>query len=415
MMERVILHCDLNNFYASCECSRDMSIKDKPVAVCGSQEERHGIVLAKNYHAKAFGVKTGEAIWQAEQKCPGLVIVPPHYSLYCKYSALVKAIYKEYSDQVEAMGMDECWIDISNKDMNIEKGTQVAHEIRERVKKETGLTISVGVSFNKIFAKLGSDMKKPDAVTVIPKDNFREIVWPLAASEMIGVGPATKAKLDQYGVTTLGALAHMSEDFMKRRFGKMGVYIWRCARGEDDTPVMKVDHKVPPKSVGHGTTTREDLKNNEEVWRVMLELTQSIGTDLRSFNLKAAGVAIYVRDNTLQTKQWQCKIINPTYSSYTIAKSAFDLFVRSYQWVNDIRSVTVTAINLVDLDIPVQLDLFSDYSEIEKKDKLETCIESLRNRFGKNAIIPAAILDNKQTNINPVKLVMPRGLAGTGA
>ena len=212
-MGRVILHCDLNNFYASCECSRDMSIKDKPVAVCGSQEERHGIVLAKNYHAKAFGVSTGEAIWQAKQKCPDLVIVAPHYELYMKYSKLVRSIYLDYSDQVESFGMDECWVDISSKDMNIEKGTTIAHEIRERVKFETGLTISVGVSFNKIFAKLGSDMKKPDAVTVIPEDRFKEIVWPLHSSEMLGVGRATQNTLDKYCINTIGKIAAMPEAF----------------------------------------------------------------------------------------------------------------------------------------------------------------------------------------------------------
>ena len=250
MQDRVILHADLNNFYASCECSRDMSIKDKPVAVCGSQEERHGIVLAKNYHAKAFGVSTGEAIWQAKQKCPDLVIVNPHYELYVKYSNLVRSIYLEYSNQVECMGMDECWIDISGRDMTIEKGTEIAHEIRERVKFETGLTISVGVSFNKIFAKLGSDMKKPDAVTVIPKERFKEIVWPLDASEMLGVGRATKKELDRYCITTIGRLAAMPEDFMIRHFGKIGLQLLCNARGEDRSPVMNAGVKIPAKSFG---------------------------------------------------------------------------------------------------------------------------------------------------------------------
>ena len=258
-MGRVILHCDLNNFYASCECSRDMSIKDKPVAVCGSQEERHGIVLAKNYHAKAFGVSTGEAIWQAKQKCPDLVIVPPHYELYMKYSKLVRSIYLDYSDQVESFGMDECWVDISGKSMNIEKGTAIAHEIRERVKFETGLTISAGVSFNKVFAKLGSDMKKPDAVTVIPENSFKEIVWPLHSSEMLGVGRATQSTLDKYCINTIGKIAAMPEAFMKNHFGKNGSFLWHCARGEDVSPVRSIDVHVPAKSFGRVSVGAKSL------------------------------------------------------------------------------------------------------------------------------------------------------------
>lgn len=415
MQDRVILHADLNNFYASCECSRDMSIKDKPVAVCGSQEERHGIVLAKNYHAKAFGVSTGEAIWQAKQKCPDLVIVNPHYELYVKYSNLVRSIYLEYSNQVECMGMDECWIDISGRDMTIEKGTEIAHEIRERVKFETGLTISVGVSFNKIFAKLGSDMKKPDAVTVIPRDRFKEIVWPLDASEMLGVGRATKKELDRYCISTIGKLAAMPEDFMIRHFGKIGLQLLCYARGEDRSPVMNAGVKIPAKSFGHGTTTVKDLTNNEEVWRVMLELTQDIGSNLKTCGQKASGVSIMIRDNSLYTKQWQCKLTIPTQSAFAIASKAYELFLRSYKWENEIRSITVTAINLVDLNESVQLDLFTDYSKMERQEVLENCVESLRSRFGKNIILPAAILDNKKTQINPVKLIMPRGLSGTGA
>lgn len=392
-----------------------MSIKDKPVAVCGSQEERHGIVLAKNYHAKAFGVSTGEAIWQAKQKCPDLVVVSPHYELYVKYSKLVRSIYLEYSDQVESMGMDECWIDISGRGMTIEKGTEIAHEIRERVKRETGLTISVGVSFNKIFAKLGSDMKKPDAVTVISKDKFKEIVWPLDVSEMLGVGRATKKELDRYCITTIGRLAAMPDDFMKRHFGKIGLQLLRNARGEDTTPVMNADVKIPAKSFGHGTTTVQDLESNDEVWKVMLELTQDIGTNLKTCSQKASGVSIMVRDNTLYTKQWQCKLSMPTNSAFTIASKAYELFLRSYKWENQIRSITVTAINLVDLNESVQLDIFTDYNSLERQEKLETCIESLRSRFGKNAVIPAAILKNGKTQINPVKLIMPRGISGTGA
>ncbi len=415
MRERVILHCDLNNFYASCECSRDMSIRDKPVAVCGSLEERHGIVLAKNYHAKAFGVSTGEAIWQAKQKCPGLVVVNPHYGLYVKYSSLVRSIYLDYSNQVECMGMDECWIDISGSDMTVEKGTAVAHEIRERVKYETGLTISVGVSFNKIFAKLGSDMKKPDAVTVIPREKFKEIVWPLDVCEMLGVGRATAKALDRYCINTIGKLASMSEDFMVRRFGKVGLQLLSNARGEDNSPVMSAGVKIPAKSFGHGTTTVKDLENNDDVWRVMLELSQDIGSNLLICEQKATGVSIMIRDSSLYTRQWQCKLNIPTQSALAIASKAYELFLRSYTWDAVIRSVTVTAIGLIVVNEPIQLDIFTDQSKLLRQETLEKCVESLRLRFGKNIVLPAAIIGNSKTQINPVKIIMPRGLSGTGA
>ena len=219
-MLRSILHCDMNNFYASVECMLDPALKKYPIAVCGSVEERHGIVLAKNYKAKAFDVKTGDAVWQAKQKCKDLVVVPPHYEEYIKYSKLARSVYERYTDQVEPYGMDECWLDISGTESLFGSPEKVANEIRETMKFELGLTISVGVSFNKIFAKLGSDMKKPDAVTVIPKDTFKEKIWGLPAADLLGVGRATQRVLDSYCIRTIGDLANNDPEFLRRRLGK---------------------------------------------------------------------------------------------------------------------------------------------------------------------------------------------------
>lgn len=224
-MSRSILHCDMNNFYASVECMLDPVLKKYPVAVCGSAEERHGIVLAKNYAAKAFGIKTGDAVWQAKQKCRNLVVVPPHFEEYIKYSKLARNVYQRYTDQVEPYGMDECWLAISGTDYTFGSPEKVTNDIRETIKFELGLTISVGVSFNKIFAKLGSDMKKPDAVTVIPKDTFREKIWGLPAADLLGVGRATQRVLDSYCIRTIGDLAKTDPDFLNRRLGKNG----RCS------------------------------------------------------------------------------------------------------------------------------------------------------------------------------------------
>ena len=230
-MLRSILHCDMNNFYASVECMLDPALKKYPIAVCGSVEERHGIVLAKNYKAKAFDVKTGDAVWQAKQKCKDLVVVPPHYEEYIKYSKLARSVYERYTDQVEPYGMDECWLDISGTESLFGSPEKVANEIRETMKFELGLTISVGVSFNKIFAKLGSDMKKPDAVTLIPKDTFKEKIWGLPAADLLGVGRATQRVLDSYCIRTIGDLANTDPEFLRKRLGKNGVVLWNYAKG----------------------------------------------------------------------------------------------------------------------------------------------------------------------------------------
>lgn len=264
-MLRSILHCDMNNFYASVECMLDPALKKYPIAVCGSVEERHGIVLAKNYKAKAFDVKTGDAVWQAKQKCKDLVVVPPHYEEYIKYSKLARSVYERYTDQVEPYGMDECWLDISGTGSLFGSPEKVANEIRETMKFELGLTISVGVSFNKIFAKLGSDMKKPDAVTVIPKDTFREKIWGLPAADLLGVGRATQRVLDSYCIRTIGDLANNDPEFLRRRLGKNGVVLWNYANGNDLSLVAKKDFVSPIKSVGHGITTVADLEKPEQV------------------------------------------------------------------------------------------------------------------------------------------------------
>ena len=280
-MTRSILHCDMNNFYASVECMLDPSLKNYPVAVCGSVEERHGIVLAKNYKAKAYDIKTGEAVWQAKQKCKDLIVVPPHYEEYIKYSKLARSIYSRYTDQVEPYGMDECWLDISGTENIFGSPEYVANEIKETIKFELGLTISVGVSFNKVFAKLGSDMKKPDAITVITADDFKNQIWHLPASDMLGVGRATQKILDSYCINTIGELANTSPSFLKARLGKNGISLWQFANGNDCSRVMNKDFVSPIKSVGHGITTIQDLEKPEQVWPVFLELTQDIGHKLK--------------------------------------------------------------------------------------------------------------------------------------
>lgn len=402
----------MNNFYASVECMLDPKLKERPVAVCGSVEERHGIVLAKNYKAKAFNVQTGDAIWQAKQKCKDIIIVPPHFEEYIKYSKLARNIYNRYTDCVESYGMDECWLDISGTSAIFGSPEKVANEIKETIKSELGLTISVGVSFNKIFAKLGSDMKKPDAVTVIDKDTFRTKIWDLPASDLLGVGRSTAKTLTSYGIHTIGDLAGTSPDFLQRKFGKNGLKLWRFANGNDTSAVMQSGFVSPVKSIGHGITTVEDLKTEEEVWALFLELAQDIGHKLRVHQKCAEGVAIYIRDVTLYAKQWQKKIVFPTQSPMLIAKAAFELFQHSYNWNNDIRSVSIQAINLSPQDTPRQMDLFMDAEKLEKQEKLDACIESIRSRYGRNAIKSAVLFQNLKMPAAKPDITLPTGFIG---
>ena len=413
-MERTILHCDMNNFYASVECMLNPSLRGHPVAVGGDVENRHGIILAKNYEAKKFGIQTGEALWQAKQKCPKLIIVPPHYEEYLKYSRLAHSIYADYTDLIEPYGMDEVWMDVTGSTKAFGSGEVIANTLRERIKYELGLTISVGVSFCKVFAKLGSDMKKPDAVTVIPKDSFRDIIWDLPASDMLGVGRSTEKLLSSYGIHTIGQLANAYPDLMQRKLGKNGMVLLAFANGEDRSKVAPQDYEPPMKSIGHGITTMQDLENNAEVWNIMLALTQDIGHKLRVYNKNAAGVAIYIRyivDKQIAGKQWQCQFPVRTHSAAIIAKEAYRLFERSYGWEYPIRSVTVRAINLCSQDLPEQLQFFSDAATVERKEKLETAIEDIRRRFGKYSIQPACLCQNiKMPTDREVELRMPTGM-----
>lgn len=393
-MERHILHCDMNNFYASVECYLNPALRGHPVAVCGETEERHGIVLAKNDEAKAFGVATGEAVWQAKQKCPRLMVVPPHYERYLEYSNRARAIYSEYTDMIEPLGLDECWLDVTASARLFGTGEDIAHTIRRRIKEELGVTVSVGASFNKVFAKLGSDMKKPDAVTVITPDGFRDRVWPLPVSALWGVGRATAKRLAPLGICTVGDLARYPVKYLRHKFGKCGEDIWRFANGLDISKVVTRGIDELDKTAGHGITTLKDLTDPLEVWRVMLELSQDVGHKLYIYEKKATGVAIAIRDNTLFSQQWQCRLPYPTGSAMILARQAFALFERSYSWAHPIRSVTVRAIDLTAADQPYQLDMFTDARALHRRELLDRTVEELRGKYGSRIIRNAVLLHN---------------------
>ncbi|MEG1996659.1 MAG: DNA polymerase IV, partial [Oscillospiraceae bacterium] len=367
-MEKIILHCDLNNFFASVECLDNPELKNYPVAVCGNTSERHGIVLAKNELAKAYDIKTGEVIWQAKRKCPGLIIVPPNMDRYIFFSKKAIEIYTQYTDLVEPFGIDECWLDVSGSTLLFGNGGEIAEKIRQQVKKELGLTISVGVSFNKIFAKLGSDLKKPDAITKIPKNDYQNIVWKLQANTLLGVGGATNQKLIKYGIHTIGDIAKSQPLFLSSVLGKNGEMLWHFANGECDTPVARFDDVTIPKSIGNSTTTVSDLQTEEEVWVVLYKLCESVAHRLRKSHLVASAIQITVKDSSLFSKEFQKGLGAFTRHPLTLAKEGLELFKRNYHWEKSVRAIGLRAISL---DFEKQDEQFTLMTDIKKLDELE--------------------------------------------
>lgn len=397
-MERTVLHIDCNKFYASVECLYRPEIRNKPVAVGGDVESRHGIILTKNEIASKYGLTVGEPLWKARKKCPDLIIVPPNYPLYLRFSKLARMIYADYSEFIEPFGLDENWIDVSGSQQN---GEEIANEIRERVKSELGITVSVGVSFNKIFAKLGSDYKKPDAVTVISKDNFRDIVWPLPCGDLLMVGRATAAKLNSYGIKTIGELANTDEKFLKTVLGKNGQTLRDYANGLDTSPVRRADEVSDVKSVGNSTTTPRDLVDNDDVKIVFRVLCESVATRLREQGIKGKTVTISVRDVNLNSFTRQQKMKTHSDISSEIHTCAMTLFLNNYNWLYPIRSLGVSVSDF-DVDFCEQYDFSYSVENREKQEKIETAVDSLRRRFGNYCIQRGSQLQKRDlSHFNP--------------
>lgn len=388
---RTILHSDLNNFYASVECLRNPEIRDKPVVVVGSKEDRHGIVLAKNMIAKNFGVKTGDVYWEAKQKCGGTLIeVPADFITYFNVSREIRAIYEDYTERIEAYGIDECWLDVTKSVKAFGSGKEIAETIRERIKQEVGLTVSIGVSWNKIFAKLGSDMKKPDAVTEITPDNYKEKVWTLPVEDLLYVGSATKRKLNRIGIKTIGQLAQTEEKVLTALLGKWGGYIHTFANGKDESPVLTVNEEEAIKSIGNSLTVYRDLKNEDDVEIVIWLLADSVSSRMREAGLnKARTVQLYVRDSKLYGYQKQGKLPRPTNNMQDIAKFAFKLFKEIYPWNEYVRGLGISVTDFITGN--EQLDMFADIAKDEKQKRLDSAIDKLRAKYGNNIIQSAVV------------------------
>ena len=400
-MERIILHSDMNNFYASVECLYHPELRGKPVAVAGDPEARHGIVLAKNYPAKACGVQTGDPLWMARQKCPDIVFTPPHYDRYMQFSTAAREIYSEYTDQVEPYGLDECWLDVTGSIALFGDGRAIADELRRRIRQELGVTASVGVSYNKIFAKLGSDMKKPDATTVITSERFKEIVWPLPVSDLLYVGRATHAKLKRYCIKTIGDLAAADQRFLQRLLGQNGMMLWCFANGLDTSPVSNIGAKSLIHSIGNSTTAPRDLVTDEDIKITLYVLCESVSARMREYDFVCDTVQLGVRDNELQSYERQGKLPYPNRAAKALFEKAFELYKRNHLSGKPVRSLSVRACRL-SVRENEQLSLMPDVAAIQKQEELESAVDALRNRFGHFSVQRGLLLTDLQlSSLNP--------------
>lgn len=412
-MDRVIMHCDLNSFYASVEMLKNPSLRGTAMAVGGSPETRHGIVLAKSDLAKQAGVKTGMPLWQAAKLCPNIQFVLPCYEDYKKYSRLVRDIYEEYTNDVEPYGLDECFLDVTTLASSERLSIQIAHEIRMEVKKRLGLTISVGVSYNKVFAKLGSDMKKPDAVTYLPHREMMTRIWPISVGELLYCGRSSTEKLKHLSIFTIGDLAKADPQIIRNTLGKNGEMLQLYARGLDQTPVVSPVDEGVTKSVGHGTTCAKDLETEEEVWEVMLALVQEVGHRLRKHRMIAKGVQISVRNPQLRFVQKQGMLEHHTRVPTEIAKKGRELYgvllKEMPNFVLPARAISIRAIDLVPEDTPLLMDLFVDTQKEEAKKRLYDAVDDLRGKYGKSIVKEAVLMgETRLSHYSQFGPVLPR-------
>ena len=394
---RTILHSDLNSFYASAACLSRPELRKVPMAVCGDPAARHGIVLSKNELAKAAGVETAEAIWQAREKCPDLVVVEPDFSLYVGLALAVRRIYADFSDRVEPFGLDEAWLDVSSIGAS---GKTVADEIRARVKKELGLTVSVGASFNKVFSKLASDLKKPDATTVISPDNYREVAWPLPARRLLFVGPATEEKLRRRNLFTIGDVARCRAESLRAALGKHGETLWMYANGLENAPVVPIGEEAMIKSVGNSATPARDLVSDSDAKELLAILSESVGERLMEHGLAGWTVSVSVRDTSLEVAMAQRKLPLPTALPSEIGSCAMELFRELWDWRKAVRSLGVCVSNLEPENRPEQLSIFSD-DKRARQWALEKAVMDVRARYGRGIVRRAMLMESDFLGVDP--------------
>ena len=411
MVDRQILHVDCNKFYASVECSRRPELRDKPVAVGGSEASRHGIVLTKNEIAARYGLTTGEPLWSARQKCPDLVVVPPDFPTYVRYSGMVRRILADYTDRVEPFGLDEAWLDLTDCTGD---AVDTAHCIRRRIRQELGITVSIGVSFNKTFAKLGSDYKKPDAVTVFSRENYRELVWPLPVGDLLFVGRATRQKLASRYIYTIGDAARADPVLLQSLLGKWGAMLHAMANGLDRQPVVPSEEHAAVQSVSNGMTTPRDLTDEHDVRVVMHVLAESVGRRLREQHMAGRTIEVHVRDDRLVTRSYRMTLPCYIQSTEDIARQGMALFCEKYGWEHPLRSVTLGISGLEPESMPCQMDMI-DSADRERRERLDRTLDSLKQRFGDSCVRRAIVMEDPDLagiSLYDTHTVHPVGFSG---
>ncbi len=385
----------MNGFFASVELLSHPELREKPMAVCGDPDSRHGIILAKNEIAKKYGIVTAETIWQARKKCPDLQLVPPHMTDYKYYSQEINKIYQRFTDMVEPFSIDESWLDVTASQSLFGTGRQIADTIRQAVKDELKLTLSAGVSFNKIFAKMGSEYKKPDATTEITRQNYRSLLWPLKAGEMFFVGKATAQKLEGAGILTIGDIACASPQMLKSLLGKSGTQLWEYANGMDQSPVTLFSKEEDIKSIGNGTTFRRNLTSTDDILTAVTALSDTVSARLRKHHLKAFGIKVDIKDPYFKVISRQKQLFSATNLAEEIRSHAMDIITRCWKTGNPIRLITITGINLVGEDSEEQLSLFAeDHNRQEKGLQIAHTMDEVRRKYGTGAIGYAAVIGN---------------------
>lgn len=388
--------------------------------VGGDEEARHGIVLAKNLIAKRAGVKTAMALWEARKACPGLVVVPPDYRLYMDVSRRAREIYYDYTDRVEPFGPDEAWLDVTGTRRCLGLSpAEIAREVSERMVAELGISVSVGVSWNKIFAKFGSDYKKPDAVTVITRENYREVVWQAPVRDLLYVGPATERKLHSSGIDTIGQLACASDELLRNRLGKMGFVLRGFARGQDATEVKPYDRDAADvmreiKSYGNGLTAPRDICDPQSAKAYVWMLAESVAQRMREGRARARTVSVGARAaDDLCTRSRQRKLPVATDVTLEVARAAWGLLreLEPLDASHPLRGIHVRASDLEPADADLQASLFDPLPRRTEMRELDASVDDLRRRYGNKCVVwgaqlvdeGAASVDAKADNtVHPV-------------
>lgn len=397
-MERIILHCDIKNCYTSIECAENKSLIGKALAICTDNDSHDSIILASSPEAKKFGVQTGENIWNAKFKCPDLIIIQSNFDLYSKYSKAARNIYYRFTNKIESFGLNECWLDVTESSKLFGTPEEMAKLIKQSIKKELGISISIGISFNKAFAKIASSVSFPGTIKTIDKKNFKREIWPMSIETLIGINRQTIKVLNSINIKTIGEIATVSKSKLIKQLGKLGEQLWEYANGLEDSPVSDCDFTTPVKSIGHGITTVSFSKNKDDIWHLIFALSETISSKLRSNRLAANGIQITIRDNNFKNHDYQCMLVSPTQNSTALSRQAFTLLTKNFACTNDIRSISVRAIHLVPHGTPYQMDLRGGLSKNKSIQNEVNPIEKLQSKFGSKIINYSVLLYDQKHN-----------------